>query len=328
MMPPLPPTIEIGALARYLDGTASPEDHADIEAWIGSDPARRAAVTTLQTAWDADAQRLGAPYDVDAAWSRFEARHGGRKRSGWRNLPIAAAIVAALIGAGAAWWLGHDARSVAQAPAMREYATPRGRRAVLRLLDGTEITLNADSKLRAPVPFGARQRDVYLEGEAYFSVVHDAARPFIVHTASGAIQDIGTRFGVHAYGDAERERVAVVEGAVALAGTPLRAGQVATLSRTGTIRVLRNARVADELAWTRGRLVFTNVPLQEAAERLGRWYDLDVRVADPALARRPVTGSYGDEPVAQVLTLITAAVGARYEWQGRTVAISATQRAP
>jgi len=233
-----------------------------------------------------------------------------------------------VIGAGAAWWLGHTARSVAQAPAMREYTTPRGRRAVLRLLDGTEITLNADSKLRAPVPFGARQRDVYLEGEAYFSVVHDAARPFIVHTASGAIQDIGTRFGVHAYGDAERERVAVVEGAVALAGTPLRAGQVATLSRTGTIRVLRNARVADELAWTTGRLVFTNVPLEEAAERLGRWYDLDVRVADPALARRPVTGSYGDEPVAQVLTLITAAVGARYEWQGRTVAISAIQRAP
>ncbi|HEX9487112.1 MAG TPA: FecR domain-containing protein [Gemmatimonadales bacterium] len=242
--------------------------------------------------------------------------------------PDAAAIVAAVIGAGAAWWVGHDTRAVAQARPIREYTTPRGRRAVLRLLDGTEITLNADSKLRAPVPFAALQRDVYLEGEAYFSVVHDAARPFVVHTAGGAIQDIGTRFGVHAYRDAERERVAVVEGAVALAGTPLRAGQVATLSRTGTIRVLRNARVADELAWTRGRLVFTNVPLEEAAERLGRWYDLDVRVADPALARRPVTGSYGDEPVAEVLTLITAAVGARYEWQGRTVAISATQRAP
>src|SRR5213080_3916464 len=164
-MTPPSPTIHLGALARYLDGTASPEDHAAVEAWIGTDPARRAAVATLQPAWDADARRLGAPYEVDAAW-----------------------------------WLGRDARSVAQAPAMREYATPRGRRAVLRLLDGTEITLNADSKLRAPVTFAARQRDVYLEGEAYFSVVHNAARPFVVHTGSGAIRDIGTRFGVHAYG--------------------------------------------------------------------------------------------------------------------------------
>src|SRR6266700_2619954 len=267
-MTPPSPTIDLGALSRYLDGTASPEDHAAVEAWIGTDPARRAAVATLQAAWDADARRLGAPYDVDAAWSRFETRYGGPKRSGRWNVAIAAAVVAAVMAAGAAWWLGRDPRSVAQATAMREYATPRGRRAVLRLLDGTEITLNADSKLRAPVTFAARQRDVYLEGEAYFSVVHDVARPFIVHTAGGAIQDIGTRFGVHAYGGAERERVAVVEGAVALAGTPLRAGQVATLSRTGTIRVLRNARVTDEVAWTRGRLVFTNVPLEEAAERL------------------------------------------------------------
>ena len=327
-MTPPSPTIDVGALARYLDGTASPEDHAAVEAWAGTDPARRAAVATLQAAWDADARRLGAPYDVDAAWRRFETGYRGPKRSGRWNLAIAAAAVAAVMAAGAAWWLGRDARSVAQAPAMREYATPRGRRAVLRLLDGTEITLNADTRLRAPVTFGRGARDVYLEGEAYFRVVHDATMPFVVHTAGGAIRDIGTAFSVRAYGDASRERVAVVEGAVALAGTPLRAGQVATRLRTGAVRVLRNANVTDEVAWTRGRLVFVDLPLGEAARALGRWYDLDVRVADPELAGRPVTGSYRDEPVAQVLTLITAAVGARYDWVGRSVTISTLQRAP
>ena len=115
---------------------------------------------------------------------------------------------------------------------------------------------------------------------------------------------------------------------MALAGTPLRAGQVATRLRTGAVRVLRNANVTDEVAWTRGRLVFVDLPLGEAARALGRWYDLDVRVADPELAGRPVTGSYRDEPVAQVLTLITAAVGARYDWVGRSVTISTLQRAP
>ena len=320
---PLPPSsIDFGALARYLDGTASLEDRAAVEAWIGADPARRAAVATLQAAWDADARRLGAPYDVDAAWRRFETRYGGPKRSGRRNLALAAAAVAAVIAAGAAWWLVRDARSVAQAPAVREYATPRGRRAVFRLLDGTEITLNADSRLRAPVTLGDRQRDVYLEGEAYFRVVHDAARPLVVHTAAGTIRDIGTAFSVRAYRDAARERVAVVEGSVALAATALRAGQVATRLQTGGVRVLRGASVSDEVAWTRGRLVFANVPLGEAAQALSRWYDLDVQVADQELAGRPVTGSYRDEPVVQVLTLITAAVGARYEWQGRSVTIS------
>jgi transmembrane sensor len=323
------------ALGRYVDGTALPEDHAAVAAWIGGDPERRAAVVALQAAWVADAQRLSAPYEVDAAWSRFatraslgpQARLRVPRRSGRRHVAIAAAIVGAVIGA---WWLARGTHPVSWASAMREYATDRGRRAVFRLLDGTEITLNADSRLRAPVTFAARQRDVYLAGEAYFRVVHDAARPFVVHTAGGAVRAIGTKFGVQAYGDASSERITVVEGAVALAvparaaaaEIPLRAGQVALLSRTGAVHVLRGASVTDELAWTRGRLVFASVALGDAAQRLGRWYDLDVHVTDPELAHRPVTGAYGDEPVGEVLTLITAAVGARYEWQGRSVTIS------
>src|SRR2546426_7977936 len=86
MMPPLPSSIDLGALARYLDGSASPEDRAAVEAWIEADPARRSAVGTLQAAWDTDIRRLGAPYDVDAAWSRFETRYGGPERSGGGEL--------------------------------------------------------------------------------------------------------------------------------------------------------------------------------------------------------------------------------------------------
>src|SRR3989454_9667851 len=137
MMPPLPSSIDLGALARYLDGSASPEDRAAVEAWIQTDPARRSAVGTLQAAWDTDARRLGAPYDVDAAWSRFETRYGGPKRSGRGNVAIAAAIFAAVIGAGAAWGVARDARSGPPGPALRRGPTPPGRRAGPRPLRGT-----------------------------------------------------------------------------------------------------------------------------------------------------------------------------------------------
>ena len=318
-------TVDFVALGRYLNGQASQEERAAVEAWLGADAEHRAAVAALQAVWAADARHHQAPYDTDAAWRRLRrgvgrtARPARSMASRWRPPAIAAGLVV-LLGVGGAWWLG--AHPIARPPALREYATPKGRRAVFRLLDGTEITLNADSRLGVPVRFAARGRDVYLEGEAYFSVVHDTARPFVVHTPRSAIRDIGTRFGVHAYGDAAAERVAVAEGAVVLAETPLRAGQVATLSGAGAVRVLDGADVMNELAWTRGRLVFTSVPLSEAAQRLGRWYDLDVLVIDSALARRPITGSYSNEPVSEVLTLITSAVGARYEWRGRSVTIS------
>src|SRR5256885_2909792 len=114
--------------------------------------------------------------------------------------------------------------------------------------------LNADSRLQAPVTFGPRQRDVYLDGEGFFRVVHDAARPFVVHTPGGAVRDIGTRFGIHAYSDAARERVAVIEGAVAVAETTVRAGQVATRSRTGTVRAVSRGHAQEHVASTRSRL--------------------------------------------------------------------------
>src|SRR5207245_11156181 len=101
---------------------------------------------------------------------------------------IAAAIVVALVGGGAAWWIAR-ARP-APPPTMREYATPRGRRAVFRLVDGTEIMLNADSRLRAPVTFAPGQRDPYLHGARFFRVVHDAGRPFGAHTPYGAVRGI------------------------------------------------------------------------------------------------------------------------------------------
>ncbi|HVH66611.1 MAG TPA: FecR domain-containing protein [Gemmatimonadales bacterium] len=316
-------------LGRYLDGTAVPEERAAVERWVGGDPERRTALAGLRAAWQADVERLDAPFDVEAAWARLAAGRGlPAERPRWaRPGALAAGVIAVVIGAGAVWWVVRAPRSGRSTPAMREYVTPPGRRAVFRLLDGTEITLNADTRLSAPASFGERERKVSLEGEAYFRVVHDAARPFVVHTSAGEIRDVGTAFDVRAYHESSRERVAVLEGAVALAATTLRAGQVATRSRAGAVRLVPGARVADELAWTRGRLVFTSVPLGEAAARLSRWYDLDVRIADPALVDRPVTGSYGDEPVTQVLTLITAAVGARYDWHGRSVTISLSHRA-
>src|SRR2546430_6788653 len=92
MMPLFRSTIDLGSLARYLDGSGLREDRAAVEAWIGADPARRAAVAALQAAWGADARRHGAAYDVDAAWTRFVTRYGAPRRSRRRNVAIAAGV--------------------------------------------------------------------------------------------------------------------------------------------------------------------------------------------------------------------------------------------
>jgi transmembrane sensor len=358
-------SIELTLLGRYLDETASPIERAAVEAWIGADAERRAAIAELRRAWSAEARVLAGRYDVSAAWARVARQLGAAvvdvvpapaPRRVERSIPLrqlgpagarvgvwAAAIVVALAVSGGGAWLafrGHTPPPAAPAPAMREYAAARGQRAIIRLLDGSEVMLNVDSRLRIPATFGTTRRDVYLDGEAYFTVLHDTTRPFAVHTAHGVARDVGTKFGVRAYADDPVERVMVAEGAVAVTAVspvtdtavapmpratpdvPIHAGQLATLAPSGDVTLVRRANVARELAWTRGRLEFRDVSLGEVARRLGRWYDLDVHITDPQLARRPVTGSYGDEPIVHVLTVITAAVGARFEWRGRTVTIS------
>lgn len=244
----------------------------------------------------------------------------------------AAAAVALLLGGGVAAWLLARPRErivVASAPASREFATARGQRAMFQLIDGTQVLLSVDSRLRLPAEYGASRRDVYLDGEAYFTVMHDAARPFVVHTGRGVTRDIGTKFGVRAYRNETADWVVVAEGAVAVAANAvdvhersLKAGQLAVVSSTGAVAVADGVDIDRELAWTRGELRFANTPLDLASQRLGQWYDVDVQLADSSLAGRPVSGEYAGEPLDHVLTLITAAVGADFERHGKHVVIS------
>src|SRR5256885_1458225 len=326
-------TVDFVALGRYLNGQACQEERAVVEAWLGADAERRTAVAALQAGWAADARQYQPSYDTDAAWRRLRrglaqtARPARSVASRWRPPAIAAGLVV-LLGVGGVWWLG--AHPVARPPALREYATPKGRRAVFRLLDGTEITLNADSRLGVPVRFAPRGRDVYLEGEAHFSVVHDTARPFVVHTPHSAIRAIGTRFGVHAYGDAAAERVAVAEGAVALAlpaqpaaETPLRAGQVATPSRAEAgVGPPRAAAAQDaprgvELAAAGPR--FLAVAAGAAVDAGARWSD----ASDAAVFRRPITVDWRGVPLGEALSEIARKAGLRLTYSAAVVPLQA-----
>lgn len=350
----MPIPITSATLARYFDDTATPEERALVEAWIGDDPARRAAIDQWRAAWQADIEQLGAAYDAETAWARLSERvglltlvrgeRGERPAREVRLTPFArprsrratavrwAAAAAVVLAAGVGAWRARSHWGLGAAPtqvAMREYRTSRGQRSILRLPDGSEVMLNVASRLRVPATFGAagQPRALELDGQAYFTVTHDATRPFTVRTARGITRDVGTRFDVRAYADEAAERVAVAEGEVAVRGdsagveVPLRKGQVAMITASGyaTLAQGADADLDQALAWTGGWLQLDDVTLAEAARLLGRWYDLDVYVQGDELARRRVVGSYRDESVTQVLDIIAAAVGARYERQGQTV---------
>jgi ferric-dicitrate binding protein FerR (iron transport regulator) len=189
--------------------------------------------------------------------------------------------------------------------------------------------------VRVPSGYGRGARDVYLEGQAYFGVTHDARQPFAVHAANAVVRDVGTRFGVRAYPEDSRVRVVVADGVVALtdsgamgrqrAPSRLAAGTLGEIDRAGAVALTASVDTALYLSWTSGRLVFREMPLREALPELGRWYNLEFQVAGAVPDGMALTATFGTEPVDHALSALGIALGMRVERAGRAVTLTPLQ---
>ena len=332
-------------LGRFLAGECSEAEAAEVREWLAADPAHRQALANLERVWRGS-EAPPPEWDEDTAWGKVAAqlsvpeREASRPAKRWfaagARFPWlgAAAAVVLLFGSGMlVTWLARD-RS-APAP-MREVDTVRGQRAELRFPDGTRITLAADSRLRFPGVFKGRTRDVYLEGEALFRVTHDPARPFLVRAAGSVTEDLGTEFGLKAYPGTGHVQVVVAEGKVALrpASAPSTGGLVLTSNQLGRLTPDGRGTITDHvdvdryLGWSRGRLAFADVPLREVAAELAHWYDVEFEIPDSGVAARHLTASFGQEPLPDVLRIITLSLDIRYERVGATVVFLAKRARP
>src|SRR5436190_8511652 len=332
------PEPNAAALARYLSGESGPAEAQAIRRWLEADPERRRSLEELKAAWSAAAQRSG-PWDLDAMWSRIAAQMTrppappalqverevdaprGRDVKAWslfRWGAIAATVV--LVSGAAIWQLSH------QPPApMREVVTARGQRAELRFGDGSRVLLGVASRLRFPATFG-RARDVELDGEAYFDVQHDAARPFRVHAAGTVTEDLGTQFVIRSYATDAAVRVVVASGRVAVRrqdvpaeGLALVRGDLALVGSAGIPKVTGNVDLDAYLGWTNGRLEFHGAALGDVVRELERWYAIEIVLADSSIVSVPFTGSFKNQSVDEVLDAVARSLDLAYRRQGDTV---------
>jgi transmembrane sensor len=208
----------------------------------------------------------------------------------------------------------------------RTFASAVGAVDSLRLPDGTRVVLGPGSTLELAAGYGASSRAVSLRGQALFEVVHDAAHPFVVTAGSAELRDVGTVFTVESDQEDGEVRVAVTEGAVAIRradraapADTLEAGDRAIASAAGMVSVVRGGASADDLAWLEKRLVLRDAPLAEVTGDLRRWYGLELRIGDSALATRHLTATFDQDTRADVGRLLAAALGASVTQTGDTI---------
>lgn len=216
-----------------------------------------------------------------------------------------------------------------RAPQLVTVMTLPGQRTTVELPDGSRATLAPNTELRYTISADRGARELRLDGEAYFEVLHDDARPFRIRTASAVVEDLGTAFVVREYDADQRARVAVRSGAVAIrarhaagaAATGLRAGQAVDIDSNGAVIPLTGDTTA-YWSWTTGRLVFDATPLPEVLSRLSRWYGVEFRLTDTTLAGQYFTGAFEAASLPQALEILGPLVHARFEQQARVVIVT------
>ena len=160
--------------------------------------------------------------------------------------------------------------------------TPSSATAEITLSDGTEVWLNADSKLVYPEHFSSKTREVTLTGEAYFNVAHDAAHPFIVRTAGVSTKVLGTEFNVKAYKPNDTH-ITLIEGKVQLSTQHALCDIIPGEDATFNGKALHVSEVDTErfTAWRNGDFYFDNETFLSIAQEIGRWYNVSVVFNDP-----------------------------------------------
>ncbi|MGU1103528.1 FecR family protein [Pseudomonas aeruginosa] len=299
-----------------------------LDGWLAADPRHPAALALAQRTW----KQLGSLAEprtmVQTPVANAPRRAGGR-RKGWRGWAAAAAVLLAL---GSAW----NERD-AGVSWLADHATGKGEVRILRLVDGSEVELDAQSAI--DVAYDSRERRVrLLEGSAIFRAAPRAGRetrPFVVESAGGSTRALGTRFLVSRNEDGSVQ-VGVLEHRVAVAlahprtgtvgrrelgeGESLRysaegggggGGERRRYRAAGGVEAPLGGRLDDLTSWRRGLLVFDEQPLGEVVARLNRYRPGHLLVAPGALAQRRVSGVFRVADLEPSLQSISDELGVR-----------------
>ncbi len=294
--------LAVSWVTRLHSADCTGEERHDFEIWLAESEAHRAAYRQVEAFWQGLSQLepLTAPQLTAARTYLRKARQSRRALPGKRLAGVLSlALIAGFSPFG--WsWLSTDS-----------YRTGKGESASIQLGDGSRIDLNTDTELS--VHYAWTRRSVKLErGEALFSVVHNADKPFEVFAAGGRIQDIGTRFNV--YQQTDRVSVTVLEGEVSVAAGQnsvaqnLTPGQQLSYDSTGKISDVAHADTDTATAWQKGRLVFKGQPLSVVLEQLGRYHDVSLQIQGPRLQELKVSGVFPTDNLNLTLNTIAGAL--------------------
>jgi ferric-dicitrate binding protein FerR (iron transport regulator) len=328
-------------LAKHLAGETDPAGQEEFSEWLRRSAIHSDIFNEISTYWDQiNSMKEMNQFDVNNGWeklhSRIIASSGNpvseikekmQNRGSFFRIPLlktAAAIsLLVMLGAGTFGIIS----LIHKNSLMTAVSSGTNDQTRTTLPDGTQVFLNAGTKLSYAKNFNIHSREVRLTGEAYFDVRHNADKPFIIYTGNAGIKVLGTSFNVQSLKSSGKVEVYVESGSVQLFEAE-NTGNIITIE-PGFVGSIENSTVekqknTDEnyMAWKTRRLIFNNTELEKVAEGIQDVFKVEVIFDDPAMARCKIGSNFENESLENVIEAICTIHNWKWERKGNRVILS------
>jgi len=339
-----------GLLVDYITGEISLEEKEMVKDWLTSSPENQRYYEQIRQTYKASI--IGTNYyhlNPDKAWRKF-TRRLPVKNPLYHLHPLmrAAALIVIFFSLG---YFAHEMlqqdNSISSGMIVSE--TPLGSKTKIVLVDGTQVWLNAGSKLTYPSSFEGDAREVELTGEGYFNVFTNKQKPFIVNASGVKVKALGTQFNVKAYEGEDKVETTLVEGVVEIENkslnktvtlipnqkaivtkneftTPTTEPEELSgletptpLEKKTSVNVKSDVETLVETSWKDPQWIIRNESLKDLAIKLERRYNVTIEFSSERLKDFKYSGTLEDESLEQVLQLISYTSPLSFLIEGKSV---------
>jgi ferric-dicitrate binding protein FerR (iron transport regulator) len=276
-------------LYKFFEGNASFEEEAAVKQWMEESAENRLVFLKERKLFDA-MLLLGNEEIIKNGKKRFSINLSSLRT----ELIKIAAVVAITLGGS---YFYYQSSLEKELMAMQTITVPAGQRINITLVDGTNVWLNARTSLSYPVKFGKNNRQVVLDGEAYFDVTKDKSKPFIVQTDNYNVEVLGTQFDVNAYSETGEFETTLMSGSVKVASAS-DSTQKITLKPNNKVFLqdgkLHVTAVDDynPYRWKEGLICFKNETFTSIMKDFEKYYGLTIQVKNKNVFKYVYTGKF------------------------------------
>lgn len=312
-------TVAAKIAAKYFSGNVNEDEKEYLGKWINESEENAKYFQQLANIWGT----VGTDCEsgqIDTARALKEVRKRISGNPAIRRLWIAWGKIAAVLIIPLLAWnslkLSHKTseNKIFEEPVYNEVFATFGTRTAIKLADSSLVWLNSGSSLRYPVRFAGSQREVYLNGEAYFEVESDPEMPFIVKTNDIVVRATGTKFNILGYNSTSETAVTLVSGKISVSErdgngrdtllSDMVPDQHMVFDKNSGALSINNEDPYKHYSWKDGKLIFRNDPLSEVVKKLSQVFNVDIEIQGSDLGDYRYRATFQDESLSDILKLL------------------------